>query len=227
MQNEQKKYKIYLIHATSVSIEPINNAFSKLWTDAVLTNLLEDSLAKDLVILEGQTPELMERFLKLCQYSVYSGADAILFNCSAFSSSIDYCKKNISIPIFKPNEAMIEKALEMTSNIGLIASFEPSIASVEAEFREYADTMGKKLNIQSIHCPGALEELRRGNISIHDQLIAENACTINRMDVICFAQFSMSSAAELTKELAGKPVLTAPESAVLKVRNQLLSNDEN
>jgi Asp/Glu/hydantoin racemase len=220
----QKNKKIYLIHATQVSIEPVNNAFRKLWPEAILANLLEDSLSKDLVTLGGQTHELMERFLKLCQYSIYSGAEAILFNCSSFSSSIDYCKTNISIPVFKPNEAMIEDALELTPNIGLIASFEPAIASIQAEFTEYANKSGKKLALQSILCPRALEELQRGNISVHNQLIAENASKLNRAEVLCFAQFSMSSAAQLTKELSGKPVLTTPESAVLKMRHQLLSN---
>lgn len=223
MENEKKK-KIYLIHATQVSIEPSNNAFSILWPEAILANLLEDSLSRDLVALGGQTPELMERFLKLCQYSAYSGADAILFNCSSFSSSIDYCKRTVSIPIFKPNEAMIEEALGMTSNIGLIASFEPAIASIQAEFTEYAFKTGKKLAFHSVLCPGALEELRRGNVSAHDQLIAENAAQLNGVEVLCFAQFSMSSAAQLTRRLSGKPVLTTPESAVLKIRHHLLSN---
>ena len=224
MQNGLKKNTVYLIHATPVSIDPINSAFSLLWPDAILANLLEDSLSKDLVKLGGQTPELMERFLKLCQYSAYAGADAILFNCSSFSSSIDYCKKNISIPVFKPNEAMIEEALGMTPNIGLIASFEPAIASIHAEFTEYANKTGKKLNFQSILCPEALEELHRGNSSVHDQLIAENASKLNGVDVLCFAQFSMNSAAKLTTEVSGKPVLTAPESAVLKIRHQLIAH---
>lgn len=221
----KKQRKVFLIHATSVSMEPINNAFSALWPEAILVNLLEDSLSKDLVALGGQTPELKERFLKLCQYAVCCKADAILFNCSSFSLSIDYCKTRISVPIFKPEEAMIEDALKMTSEIGVIASFEPAIASIQIEFTEYAKRKGKRLNFKYIVCPEALAELHRGNISSHDRLIAESASRLKEVDILCFAQFSMISAAHLTSELSGKHVLTTPESAVLKISRQLLSHD--
>jgi Asp/Glu/hydantoin racemase len=222
MENELNRHRIYLIHATPVSIEPINRAFSHLWPEAVPVNLLEDSLSRDLLSQGGQTGELMERFLKLCQYAAYSGADAVLFNCSSFSASIDYCKKNIDLPVFKPEEAMIEKALEMTPNIGLVATFAPAVDSIREEFSQYAEKAGRRINFQSVLCPRALQELHGGNISTHDRLIAESVSALNEAEVICFAQFSMSSAAQLTGELSGKPVLTTPESAVMKIRRHLL-----
>ena len=40
--------RIALIHALKVSIPPIEEAFSRLWPEAQLANLLDDSLATDL-----------------------------------------------------------------------------------------------------------------------------------------------------------------------------------
>ena len=40
--------RIALIHATPLAIEPIVNAFRRLWPQARTTNVLEDSLAPDL-----------------------------------------------------------------------------------------------------------------------------------------------------------------------------------
>lgn len=212
--------KIALIHATQVSIEPINHAFTQLWPEARLANLLDDSLSVDLLKLGQQTPELMERFLKICQYAVDFGADAILFNCSSFGKSIDYCKEHIKRPIYKPNEAMIEDALELSLNIGLIASFEPAIESIRGEMVEYAEDLGKMINFQSVLCPEALEQLRAGHFDEHDKIIAREAGKLDKADVVCFAQFSMSSAAALTRELTGKPVLTTPDSAVRKIHKR-------
>ena len=44
--------RIALIHATPLAIEPIVNAFRRLWPQARTTNVLEDSLAPDLAALD-------------------------------------------------------------------------------------------------------------------------------------------------------------------------------
>jgi len=39
--------RIALIHATPHAIEPVNSSFKKLWPEASLQNILDDSLSKD------------------------------------------------------------------------------------------------------------------------------------------------------------------------------------
>ena len=103
--------RIALIHATPLAIEPIGNAFQRLWPQARTTNLLEDSLAPDLAA-EGRLSERMiERFLTLGRYVHGCGADAILFTCSAFGPAIEACAAAMNIPVLKPNEAMLDEAL--------------------------------------------------------------------------------------------------------------------
>ena len=50
--------RIYLIHATPVAIAPITEAFTRLWPEARLANLLEDSLSSDLAEAGELTPAL-------------------------------------------------------------------------------------------------------------------------------------------------------------------------
>jgi hypothetical protein len=103
--------RIALVHALKHSIVPIEAAFTKLWPDARLMNLLDDSLSADLArdgrITEGMT----ERFSKIGRYAASTGADAILFTCSAFGSCIEaVAREQAPMPVLKPNEAMIEEA---------------------------------------------------------------------------------------------------------------------
>lgn len=213
--------RIYLIHATPVAIAPITEAFTRLWPEARLANLLEDSLSSDLAQAGELTPALNERFLKLATYAAESGADAILFTCSAFGDAIDRCKRALSIPVLKPNEAMIEEAIQRTRKISILATFEPAIASMTEEFQSYARQQDVEIELNTFVCPGAFDELRRGSADRHDALIVDCARTPTNSELLCFAQFSMTSAAQQASQVSGLPVLTTPDSAVLKLRSLL------
>ncbi|MGY2934384.1 hypothetical protein ACVWZ6_003986 [Bradyrhizobium sp. GM6.1] len=81
--------RIALIHALKHSIAPIEAAFAKVWPEARLMNLLDDSLSSDLA-RDGKLNDAMtERFLALGRYAAATGADAILFTCSAFGPCIE------------------------------------------------------------------------------------------------------------------------------------------
>ena len=76
--------RITLVHALKHSIVPIEASFGRLWPDARLMNLLDDSLSADLARDGGLTDAMTERFLRLGRYAAGTGSDAILFTCSAF-----------------------------------------------------------------------------------------------------------------------------------------------
>ena len=57
--------RITLIHALKHSIVPIEASFARLWPDARLMNLLDDSLSADLARDGGLTDAMTERFLRL------------------------------------------------------------------------------------------------------------------------------------------------------------------
>jgi Asp/Glu/hydantoin racemase len=211
--------RIFLIHATPAAVEPVNDAFDRLWPQARRSNLLDDSLSSDLA-QSGRLDECMTaRFLALSRYAANAGANGILFTCSAFAPAIDACKAQLSIPVLKPDEAMIERALSGGGRIAVLATFEPSVAAALASFREAADRMGMHADVESIFVAGAFDAKKRDDVATHDALIAAAASTAAaRCDVICFAQFSMASAASQAQAAAGKRVLTSADSAVAKMK---------
>ena len=68
----------------------------------------------------------------------------------------------------------------------------------------------------------ALDALFAGDREGHDQAAAEVAVAeLGDCDVIALAQFSLSPAAPLVAEKTSKPVLTTPDTSVMKLRKML------
>src|ERR1700716_1514708 len=127
--------RITLVHALKHSIAPIEASFARLWPDARLMNLLDDSLSADLARDGRLTEAMTERFLELGGYAAGTGADAILFTCSAFGRCIEAgARAPAPRPVLKPNEAMIEQATVQGRKIGLLSTFPPTLASMPPEF---------------------------------------------------------------------------------------------
>ncbi|HEX2942739.1 MAG TPA: aspartate/glutamate racemase family protein [Rhodopila sp.] len=206
----------------SPSIPPIVAAFRRLWPEAALMNLLDDSLAADLARDGALTPAMTDRFLALARYAHSTGADGILFTCSAFGPCIEACARDMPrIPVLKPNEAMIEEALAVAGphgRVGLMASFAPTLTSMPPEFAAAAPGM----TVVPCLAEGALEALNAGDDDGHDQAAARAAAKLADCDVIALAQFSLAQAAGAVAAATGKTVLTTPDSAVRKLQRLLL-----
>jgi Asp/Glu/hydantoin racemase len=208
--------RIALIHALKHSIAPIEASFARLWPEATLMNLLDDSLSADLA-RDGRLNDAMtERFLSLGNYAAGTGADAILFTCSAFGPCIDaVARRHARMPVLKPNEAMVEQAAAQGRRIGLLATFAPTLDSMPPEFPGSVEVVPQL-------AAGALAALDRGERAEHDRLVAEAARALHDCDLIALAQYSMAPAAALVAKASGRPVLTTPDSAVLKLKQLLM-----
>ena len=110
--------RIALIHALRESQVPIWEAFAADWPEARTTNLLDDSLSADLAAEGELTADMIGRFLTLGRYAASTGADAILFTCSAFGPAIAAVQQDLDIPVLTPNEAAFEEAIAHGSQIG-------------------------------------------------------------------------------------------------------------
>src|SRR5215468_888452 len=204
--------RIALIHALKHSLVPIEEAFARLWPEATRMNLLDDSLSADLARDGRLTDAMTERFLALGRYAAATVADAILFTCSAFGPCIEaVARAHTPMPVLKPNEAMIEQAAAQARRIGLLSTFAPTLASMPQEFPASVELVPKL-------AAGALAALDRGDRAGHDRLVMEAARDLRDCDLIALAQYSMAPAAGLVAEATGRPVLTTPDSAVMKLK---------
>jgi hypothetical protein len=212
--------RIALIHALAHSVAPINDALARDWPECQRMNLLDDSLSADLARTGALDDAMTARFIALGDYAAATGADAILFTCSAFGTCIDAVKRRLSpMTVLKPNEAMIDEAAARVRAdggcVGLVASFAPTLVSMAPEFPG-------DVPLRTAFAEGALHALERGDGVAHDraalhaaETLASEGCT-----VIALAQFSLARAQAMV-QATGLPVLTTPGSAVRALRQRL------
>jgi Asp/Glu/hydantoin racemase len=211
--------RIALIHALAHSVAPINDAMARQWPECVRMNLLDDSLSADLAASpKGLDDAMTARFVTLADYAVNTGAQGILFTCSAFGPCIDaVARRHAGMPVLKPNEAMVAEAAATRQRVGLVATFDPTLQSMPKEFPAAVE-------LRTALAEGALEALNRGDTARHDALAAEAAWRLvndKRCGVIALAQFSLARAAEAVAQRCGVPVLTTVDSAVRELKCRL------
>lgn len=216
--------RIALIHALAHSVAPINEAMQRDWPEAVRMNLLDDSLSADLARntaagRAGLNKAMLQRFEDLSAYAEKTGAQALLFTCSAFGPCIEAVAiRRPAMPVLKPNEAMVGDAAAAAAGrrIGLIASFAPTLISMPREFPSGTDLV-------TALAAGAMEALNRGEDELHDALVVKAAQGLKAQGcaVIALAQFSMARAQAAVEQALGLPVLTTPGSAIRALRLRL------
>lgn len=209
--------RIALIHALRHSPPPIEAAFRELWPEAVLMNLLDDSLSADLARDGALNQAMTDRFLTLGRYAAGTGVQGILFTCSAFGPCIEAVAADLApMPVLKPNEAAIEEAVGLGRRIGLLASFASSLDSIPPEFPPGVEVV-------PCYAPGALAALDAGDGEAHDRLVAEASRALVDCDAVMLGQFSLARAAGLVAQATGRPVVTTPGSAVRKLKQAMLA----
>ena len=212
--------RIALIHAVTVAIAPVHEAFARLWPAAECIDILDTSLSLDRERDGELTAAMTRRIGALAEYAAATGAAGILYTCSAFGEAIEAAAAASSLPVLKPNEAMFAAALGAGARIGMLATFGPSVAGMEDEFRQMAAAKGSRAGIETICVPEAMAALKSGDGASHDRLLAEAAPRLADCDAVLLAHFSTSRAETAVRAALARPVLTAPGAAVetLKVR---------
>jgi aspartate/glutamate racemase len=213
--------RLALIHALTHSIAPINEALARDWPGAMRMNLVDDSLSADLARNGRLDDAMTRRFLALGDYAAATGAQAILFTCSAFGPCIDAVKQRLApLPVWKPNEAMIDEAVALArsrrGSIGLLATFGPTLQSMPPEFPP-------DVPLHTALADGAMAALERGDMAAHDAAAVAAARGLAQMgcSVIALAQFSLARARDAVAAATGLPVLTTPDTAVRALRRSI------
>lgn len=222
--------RIMLISALAQSPGPALDAMREEWPEASAHNLIDDSLAGDFATIGEINEAIHERFLTLGRYAASSSngqspTRGILFTCSAFRPAIERVKADLAIPVITPNEGAFDEALALCrgveggGRIGLLLTFEGSVAPLGGEIRSMAEAIGQVCpTIIPAVAHGALEALQAGDGEAHDRLSAEASAGLPPVDVIVIGQFSMARAAPLIAHGRSERVLTTPHMAARKMR---------
>lgn len=216
--------RIVLLHATPVAMQPIQAAFAAQWPEAETVNLLDDGLSLDRAREPDLSEAMIQRFVEFGVYGKRMGADGILVTCSAFGPAIDRLTDAVPIPVLKPNEAMFRAALAQGETIGMLATFAPSVGTMTDEFDEFVTQSGKvgggkPARLTTVLVADAIDLMKQGDADSHNRLVAARAPELAGCDAIMLAHFSTSRAAAAVRAAVSVPVLTAPDTAVDRMRS--------
>ncbi len=211
--------RVAIVHATRNSVQPIMDAFAKHWPEAEPINLLDESLLIDRRLAGDLTPELSARIATWARHGEGIGGRCVLFSCSAFGAAIEAVGAELSVPVLRPYEAMIERALEIGPRLGLVATFQPTIDEMTVEIEAAAAARGMTITIEPILAKGALDALGQGYHETHDAKVVEAALNLpKKIDVTLLAQYSMAPMRARIEKLTHHPTLSSPACAVEKVK---------
>jgi hypothetical protein len=211
--------RIALIHATPLSVEPVQAALQRHWPQVRPMNLLDDSLSYDRAQAGCLTEDMVQRFVALARYAQGAGAAGILFTCSAFGPAIEAAREATGLPTLKPNEAMFEQALALARpgrplQLGLVATFQASLPSMTGELQAMATQRGLAMALRTVFVPEAMDDLAQGRPADHHRKIAAAARPLAGCDAVLLAQFSMAAAQPIVQAELPCPVLSSPDCAV-------------
>jgi hypothetical protein len=105
--------------------------------------------------------------------------------------------------------------------IGMIATFAPAVATMEAEFAEDARRLRPLAKLTTCLVADAMSALRSGDAETHNRLVAERCAALADVDAVMLAHFSTARALEASRAGTSRPVLASPEAAVRKLRRLL------
>ena len=212
--------KIGIIHTTPATIASLNALVKEKIPDTEVVNILDDSILGDM--RENHDVEFVrKRWISYAETLEKLGVDAVLSACSTVGSFAEEADRVLSIPVYRIDEAMCEKAVESGRTISVFATLQSTLTPTVDLVRRKAKEAGKDVMVQTFLVEGAYGALMEGNKELHDRRISEEVgAVIDRSDVVVLAQASMASAVRAEGD-AAKKILTSPVLGIEKLGRDL------
>ena len=217
--------KVYIIQTSLVSQVELNALFAELVPDAKVHNLVDDSLLYDVMQNGGITPKVIARMCAYVQAAADNGADLIFNQCSSVGEAADIAAQLVAVPVLKVDSPMAERAVELGTKIGIVATVQSTMQPSCKLIRSKAAEAGKRVEIVDYLVDGALAVLlKENNRAKHNAMVLDSVRrAATECDVIVLAQGSMTVLLPELTEIS-KPVLTSPRLGVERARKMLFGN---
>lgn len=223
MKNETKT--LALVHTSMVFINVetmMSDLFKEIMPNVRLINIVDDSLLPDVMDAGEVIQPVKERMKLLFQTAEKTGADAIFSVCSSLGPGTDYAKQFVDIPVIKIDDAMAMKAAQSGTKIGVMATVPTTLGPTVDLIKEKAVDLEKNIVTGPCLVEGAFQRLMGGEKDRHDAMVFEAGEILAKdVDIIAFAQASMTRLAPEMEKRTGLMVLTSPRLGIEYVAEQL------
>lgn len=222
--------RVVLIHTVKSVYESFEGklraALGGLGEELKIHNMLDDFLAFDVLPSEkGRFTAPNKRRLLLDLMSAeLTGADIIVTTCSQLSPTVKQFGFLIKAPIVTIDGAMIEKAVSISSKIGLLSTAFGTVPPMTEMIELEAKKQGKHIELQILCDNDAIMALRAGDMEKHDRLVRRLADAAVRCESIIMAQASAAHMRGAVAEIAGVPVFTGVDMCIEQIAELLMLN---
>jgi Asp/Glu/hydantoin racemase len=218
--------RIGVISPTEVAFPTVRAAFADLWPEAQPVCVLDQSLYADFINPDMTVPDVMpeeayDRIARLLRYSANSGADGIIFCGSVFGRLVEAGREGMDVPVLTSYEGMIAAAFAEGNRLGILATTPGTIKCLSDDIERYASVHDLTYELTSSVAEGAFDVLLDGDRDGHDDIIVAAAAGMTDCDSLMLGQFSMGLVPRKITPVPGRPVFTAPYTAVAKLRADL------
>lgn len=222
MKNVNDK-TVGIIHAALISTKSVQPFIDEILPDVKIVHFVDDTIQNSNFACEpGIIPK--ENYFKFAQYArnlEIAGADIIMLACSTFNRAVEFARPMITIPMLQIDRPMMDLAVQDGKRIGLLATVPTTVPASERLLKLAASEVGKDVEITTILCTQAFDEIKKGNVDRHNELLLEEIDKLsNQVDAIVMAQVSMSALEPLLVNLK-VPVYNSGRTGFNKVREIL------
>jgi Asp/Glu/hydantoin racemase len=212
--------KLVLVHTVPPLIAVFDNLVGELLPDVAATHVLDELILELDNKGEHARTAVAERLHSHVALASELGASAVLVTCSTISPRVDDVAPHATIPVLKIDAAMIARAVELGTSIGVVATAASTLAPTRQMLQDRAQAAGREVDIELVLVENALEALLKGAEDTHDRLVRDAVLELaGRVDVVVLAQASMARVLNVIPEGERPvPVLSSPHLALERVR---------
>lgn len=208
-----------LIHTVPVVIEILRGPIQEILPEAHTFSIVDESLLQEALRCGEVTKGIRRRLSRHVINAAEAGADVILITCSSISPAVDSARALVEKPVFKIDEPMAARAVELGKRVGVTATATSTLKPTRELLLQKAAEARKNVTVETVLCEGAFDALKQGDRETHDKIVRDRVIALAKSsDVIVLAQASMS---RLEPELARQvsiPVLTSPRLCIEHIK---------
>ena len=183
---------VFIIHTSGVSVTDLNGLFAELAPDAIVRNIIDDSLLPEVLANGGVTPGVRRRICMYAMQAEAAGADLIFNQCSSVGEVADVAATMVGVPLVKVDERMAETACRTGSRIGVVATLPTTMGPTVRLIKRMAQKLDREVKDTEELSSGAFEKLIAGDRAAHNEMVISSIHKLaQQVEAVVCAQGSM------------------------------------
>ncbi len=215
--------KLVLIHTVPSLVDLFQGLCQEILPGVQVIHVADQILLTHILEQGPPSPAIYQRVAEHVVAAEAVGASAVLCTCSSISPCVEVARPMVSIPVLKVDEAMVDRAIELGADIGIIATVATTLGPTTELVQERASVASKAVRERSVLCEGAYDALFAGDSETHDRIVLDHLQQLMaEVDVVLLAQASVARVLDkIPEEERRVSILSSPRLAVERAREVL------